>query len=114
MKTNHVCRICGGKEESNRVDETAKRLIDDQTCFDCDFWMERVPLYTKGLLLVINGCCFSDGGRSNGPKKILGYGGREFSIKKKDGTVISTNNLWRGGKIPERFKNLFPDNADFI
>jgi hypothetical protein len=39
-------------------------------------------------------------------------GGAKYTIKKKDGTIIHTTNLWHNGTIP---KELYKeDNAEFI
>lgn len=52
--------------------------------------------------------------------QVLGFGGREFRIKffgvnsPEAGQVVVTHNLWAGGKVPERFIHLFPDNAIFL
>lgn len=44
----------------------------------------------------------------------LGHGGHEFKIRLNDGTEITTRNLWAQGKIPEEYRPLLPDNAEFI
>ena len=45
---------------------------------------------------------------------ILGFGGHEFYIRKFDGTLIKSNNVWHQGKIPEHFRKDLPDTADFL
>lgn len=42
-----------------------------------------------------------------------GFGGDKFIIHFKDGKEVITTNLWYQGEIPEEYKQLFYDNADF-
>jgi len=43
-----------------------------------------------------------------------GFSGKKFTIKMNSGKIISTNNLWHQGKIPQEYRELLPDNAEFI
>ena len=43
-----------------------------------------------------------------------GCAGRRFWIRFKDGRVLTTNNLWCGGKVPDEFRKDFPDTAEFF
>ena len=40
-------------------------------------------------------------------------GGNTFKMK-ESGEVFETNDLWHGGNIPERFRDVLADNAEFI
>ena len=42
----------------------------------------------------------------------MGFGGRLVKIKKNNGEIIETNNLWHNGKVPKD-RNI-EDNAVFI
>jgi hypothetical protein len=62
------------------------------------------------------------GNRASFSNSCLGHGGRVFTIKffgrgtAVDGRdrVVTTNNLWHQGTIPEAFYDLFPVNAEFV
>ncbi len=44
-----------------------------------------------------------------------GFGGREFRIRFYDGrTDVVTRNLWHQGIIPEHYRALLPDNAEWV
>jgi len=44
----------------------------------------------------------------------LGCSGKEMKIQIASGEIISTNNLWHQGKIPEHFRNILSNNAKFV
>lgn len=44
----------------------------------------------------------------------FGYPNAIGYAKLKNGSVIRSNNVWFQGKIPEEFKELMPDNAEWI
>ena len=48
------------------------------------------------------------------PTGALGFGGRLFFIRFKDGRSATTRNLWEVGRIPEEYREALPDNAKFI
>lgn len=43
-----------------------------------------------------------------------GFGGATFRIRFADGRVVTTNNLWSVGDIPEEYQEALPDNAHFL
>lgn len=56
------------------------------------------------------GCSHSRGDSAN---KTKGMGGAKVTIKFFDGRVVSTDDLWHQGAIPEALKNIMPNNASF-
>lgn len=48
------------------------------------------------------------------PKAWKGHGGTEFRIRYFDGRVVVTHNLWNQGKIPQKYRQCMPDNAEFL
>jgi len=48
----------------------------------------------------------------------LGFEGRPFIVRFKAGPhagkTVHTNNLWCQGAIPEEYRTLLPDNAEFV
>lgn len=88
--------------------DVAKKLLETQTCFNCNFWLEIIE--NKANHVIIENHCYAIGPPD---QKWRGFGGRKFTIKQ--GTVcITTDNLWHQGEIPERFRELLPNNAEFV
>lgn len=44
----------------------------------------------------------------------LGHGGRQFSVRMADGTVIESNDVWFQGVIPLAYRKWLPDNAETV
>jgi hypothetical protein len=44
----------------------------------------------------------------------LGHGGHEFKIRFKDGTEVTTRNLWSQGRIDPEYTSILTDNATFL
>lgn len=106
------CVICGGVAGTKYMDNLTQ--IVRNMCFSCNFWTERVLQHKDNEnVFIIEGQWYTDGGRKDNPKypQHLGFGGSEFKIQTNDGRIVSTNNLWFGGKIPKYFLSQLPDNA---
>lgn len=83
-------------------------------CFDCAFWHEKRVLAESGAALCvrISGTHYIVG-KEDAPRGCKGFDGREFVIKMHDGRRIVTTNLWHQGRIPDRFRDLLPNNAEW-
>lgn len=99
------CIICG-KEIERSVFSNAHLCSSD--CFDVNFWNETLDQDA----IVVNGECYHDFGNNKKIYGFLGHGGKRFAIRKNDGTILMTNNLWYNGKVPEE-RNV-RDNAEFL
>lgn len=101
------CEICG--KEIEKSSYAHADLCSSPECFKTHSWNERLD----ETAIIIDGECYHDGGNNPHEKeKYLGFGGTHFKIQMNDGTVIETNNLWYGGKVPE--DRHVKDNAVFI
>jgi len=112
MPKTYTCRYCG----KIYIKNLHRDVYLEGNCFDCSFWLEKVRWVQENDLtqVIINRHHYMIGvGNSNdfGPK---GFGGRQFVIQFFDGRIISTNNLWSQGTIPDRFREMLPDNAIFL
>lgn len=97
------CVVCGKEiKESMYQGDT----ICSHRCFTKNYWNNKL-----NNAIVINGKCYHVG-EENNSKYFRGMGGAKYTIKKKDGTIIHTTNLWQNGIIPEEFYT--EDNAEFI
>lgn len=84
---------------------------NNQTCFDCQFWIEKIGIKDRSNVVRADGGHYIIGDES---ETIKGFGGHEFIIQFNDGRRVTTTNLWFQGEIPPGFKEELPDNAVFL
>jgi len=106
----YKCVECGESVNSDSC-FGGKDMESRQLCFNCNFWLGKLPLTNRHV--VIDGGLYFIGNEDKG-EIFRGFGGRKFTIKRNNGEIIKTTNLWHNGKIPDRFKDKFPDNAEFM
>lgn len=104
------CVICGKEIEKSMF---SNAVLCSAECHTKYFWREIIA--EKDKHIVIDGMCYYDGGNvdSRSRHMFLGFSGRRFWIRFKDGRTVTTNNLWHNGKIPEEFRDQLPDTAEF-
>jgi len=109
MPKIYICPSCGTSYIRRHTPES----YIGNNCFDCSFWLEKTdyPDDMKTHQVIIDGqhYLFHDT-----DSFIKGFGGRRFKIQFFDGRIIETNNLWFQGEIPDQFRSMLPDNADFL
>jgi len=72
------------------------------------YWRQHIA--DRDGAIVINGVHYRIGKGMSG-----GFGGRRFDIRMlADGRVVETRNLWFQGPIPPKWRELLPDNAEFV
>lgn len=113
-----TCSHCGQEARGPEtwMDCRVKEImIEKSCCFNCGFWFEKIEIHDDKTF-IIDGTRWHDGGGIYKGKGFMGMGGREFFIKKKDGKLAYTNNLWCQGNVPEHFKKYkeLKNNATFI
>ena len=102
MKT---CKCC--HKEFNSYDE-------ESICFQCTFWLNVYQQDKHRSFAIIDGVHYVLR-PSIIPKHVAGMCGRPYYIKfLSDNHIQYCNNLWHQGKIPDLFKELFPNNAIFV
>lgn len=106
------CKVCG-KDFNPEKMLFAKLHLCSEECFTTDFWLEKVRQKDDPNQVIIEGECYYIG-EENCARSFRGFGGHEFIIKRNDGKLIKTTNLWYNGEIPPAFRFLLPDNATFI
>lgn len=107
------CKYCGAEGYSLNFFGWEK-LVANQTCFTCKYWLELIDQVFAGggVRTVIDGCHYVAG---NGyGHRDCGMGGRRFDIEYNDGRRVTCYDLWHQGAIPDRFKDRLPDNARFL
>ncbi len=105
-----ICKFCGS--EYSRTCEDDAYLGNN--CFHCSFWLLKTdyPDYVANRRAIINGEHYMVYAETDG--LIRGSGGRRVIVQFFDGRIIHSNNLWCQGTIPERFREILPNNAVFI
>ena len=109
------CVECGGWVEMNYRHSAQLRALGE--CFKCHYWLERVRQPDRMNVAIIDesrGRCYYTVGDRTGPSDCLGYGGQRFDIEFHDGRQVTTNDLWFGGEVPQRFLDRLPANARFL
>ena len=107
----YTCKICGQTENSDNW-TNGHEMQERQLCFTCNFWMQnheedlRVGKYEYA---IIEGTHYRLLPHTNDFFK--GFGGAKTRITFFDGHVEECDNLWCLGDIPERFRDIMPDNA---
>ncbi len=110
MPKTYKCPCCG-KRFTRRL---APDAYVENNCYDCSFWLVKVnyPHYMVRHQVIISGHHYMWYAETAG--FIRGFGGRRFKIQFLDGRIVETNNLWHNGQVPERFRSMLPDNAEFL
>ena len=126
------CTECGCPEGSNWISGVKERLLEERKCHSCSHWYHIAKEYqetatiesvrccyrgSENKVMIIKGVLYSDAGyKENTCSSILGYAGAVFNIKDlSTGEVITTNNLWRGGEVPKKYRlSLMKDTHEFM
>lgn len=110
MPETCICQCCGKSYTKNLMSE----VYHGSNCFGCSFWLRKTeyPDYVANRRAIINGEHYMVYAETDG--LIKGSGGRRVIVKFFDGRIIHSNNIWCQGTIPERFREMLPDNAIFV
>lgn len=105
------CQVCGKEIEKSRY---AKSTICSSDCFTKNYWNKIVESYDDPRRVIIDGKSFyiEDENPHNGLPK--GFGGRKFIIARNNGIIIETTNLWAQGEVPDEYRSVLKDNAQFL
>lgn len=127
-KQQITCTLCSKAELTHWNETVNARLVKNQVCFSCDFWLDhaaRNTTYPDNMRCVITQ---HSKGRihqlispqpSQGAVQpmFLGFGGSQFKIIFTDGRperLVIANNLWHQGDIPAHFNSKFPVNSSIL
>lgn len=108
--------ICAKCQKETDDDIHYSKSIREGQCFSCTFWWELTRSPEPGTKqIVVDGHVYQfRPGKWQGPTWSLGFGGREFYIKKHHEGLMMTNSMWHRGKVPPEWREKFPDDAVFI
>lgn len=140
--TNRKCKVCAIKFyygsgaglviTSPKV--TTNNHPDNNACSSCQFWTEVLSndQAEDSHAVVINSEHYIYGNEVEGvkatpednltriyykikaQKKGQGMGGDPHVIRKADGEIIITTDLWHQGTVPASFAEVLPNNAEFV
>lgn len=115
----YTCVGCGKEAKDTYVEPTRTAMRNSRLCFICNHWaeFERDCLANHTKMTIIGGSIYSPGNRTSG--EFRGMAGRRFDIEYVEPSIyagqrITTFDLWTGGTIPERLKDIFQDTAVFL
>lgn len=102
----YTCKECGTQHDDSRY---------QKNCHTCSFWLRHVESRDEPESIRYNNTHFRLGEkRPNIPDSCKGFNGRHFIIHFNDGRIVHTDNLWCQGRIPDRFLERLPTNAEII
>lgn len=112
---DHVsaCRECGQPASANYMSPTRERMLRDQLCFSCLYWIEIIEGRKNPQVAIAGGRYYivHPYVERAGSGQSLGFGGARFHFRFKDGRDVRSNDVWNGSEIPARFRARLPDNA---
>jgi hypothetical protein len=113
-----TCKVCNNLAKVHFNEAMNNRLIEAETCFNCDFWQEKVMWREQKdpNSFVVNGVHYRVQPDVSYTGLGVGHGGAKFIIKPLDESraEIVTHNLWCQGDIPAHFRDKLTDNAIFL
>ena len=104
-----ICEICGERIEKSMF---SGGIYCSKQCFHAKYWLERVMNKDSKTQVVIDNTVYQID-REDSSSCFRGFDGRTFYIKFNDGRIVKTTNLWHNGTVPEAFRELLPDNAQW-
>lgn len=110
------CPKCGGVIKLRWAEPYPALLKEKGICFHCEFWESKIPSLSNPRRIIVDGECYwRDDDAPAGTRGFLGFGGAEFKIKRFDTPeIIISHNMWGQGPIPDRWRDIFKDNAEFV
>lgn len=130
--TNRKCVICTQRfQYTNNGTEWNNGRADNNCCSNCQFWaLHAVADISNDSAVVIKGQHYIAGNNVEGievnatdtrtaiynkikqAKKGTGFSGEPFIIRKANGEVIVSTDMWHQGSVPAEFSNPDLNNLD--
>ena len=106
------CKYCKKEKPLPFIPAEVAYLLAGNRCFDCDFWYKLSVMADDPGMVRVGGEHYHIGSEYE-KENNRGFGGRKFVIKFFCGKTVTTENLNYNGVVPEEWKKLSPDNAEF-
>lgn len=115
--TQHKCPCCGKMFWSFTSDIKANLYNENWQgfiCRDCAYWLDYIKK-NRPYREIIAGVCYNflPPQTEKKPGVMLGGKGMKY-ILKTDGSTNKSNDIWKIGKVPERFKKQLPNTGWWI
>lgn len=111
---DYKCPECKGIVSFSNDEEDAEYQKENKVCKSCLHTLKRIDCSDSNLVIIDCVGYYIKPYNNSAPSHCLGFGGREFTIKKANGEIVTTNNLWHNGDIPKRFQKRLSNNAEFL
>ena len=108
------CRECGQSDRANYTDPPRGRMLADQLCFKCLYWIEIIEGLSRPDIAIAGGRYYVIHPMSSQPGRQRGFGGDLFTFRFADGRLVTSNDVWNGSPVPEHFRSRLPDNAAIV
>ena len=105
---NRFCKVCS---RYFKYDKGIVNFADNNSCQECQFWAGKYAIRNQSNVARINNKHYIIGSEDD---LIKGMGGQEYVIKFNNGRTVLTHNLWHQGDIPEVWRGVLFNNAEFI
>lgn len=106
------CRLCNQIVWTSFVEPVKRELVENNWCYSCNLWVNRSKHMERNQLVTAGGDFYTLGDED--PKNLFrGFGGAKFQFM-VDGALLTSTNVWYGGRVPSHLMNLFPTNAVLI
>lgn len=109
LRSTKICQKCGsrifirGFNEQNRLAIIMKRM---GICYECAFWEDLIEYPPENMEILGQKCLkISPGITPKGVGILLGGKGKVRYFLRPDMTVLSSNDIWHIGIVPERFRD---------
>ncbi|MDC2372779.1 hypothetical protein [Bacteroides ovatus] len=112
--TCELCNTLENLDECNPPGEILRIMSKRNVCSNCAFWMDKIAHPDIGNEVIGSHYYIVYPFVKRPNNVIKGSEGKEFYIRRFDGTLIKSNNIWHQGEIPEHFRKQLPDTANFL
>lgn len=112
-----TCSLCKKPYKNYYSGEIAEIMKEQDLCFTCALWTMHYLEDMKGKrkYAIVNGNHYIlEPHTSDDPKLRGSYGVLTKFRFLEDGHIETCDNVWHQGTIPEHFRSIMPDNAEFV
>ena len=124
--TKWTCKECGSDEYSPFIYSLDSKGIKThpeapagvELCQPCSYWLDLIGHKDDPDVVVAEGRFYvihPDRPNDTGARlRMHGFYGSRFTFQKYTGEEITSNDVWNGSRIPDRFRDRLPDTAETV
>lgn len=118
----HRCVDCDKIDRSCLISEVTRKLVALSLCHECNYWHDIIDSVNADAAktslprgAVVDGRVYVVKPMSQQPAQLRGFGGMHKRVRWLDGSLdVESNDMWNGSVVPERYRELLPDTAEFV